>query len=146
MYVRVRLRPKASLGLKILMTSGTKKGTQIYFSFLSKVLAKESPPGSPTGSLWRGRPAYRAFCISLMSAPICAFATGYGVNCTSLLLLATWMCSFHHVPAHHAARLLLAHYHIHLLSVLHSHFSSLITLFGLLRPWRCRLCVPPKCQ
>jgi hypothetical protein len=32
---------KASTGLKILMTSGSKKGTQIYFSFLSKVPANE---------------------------------------------------------------------------------------------------------
>jgi hypothetical protein len=34
--------------LKILMTFGSKKGTQIYFSFLSKVLANKPPPGSPT--------------------------------------------------------------------------------------------------
>jgi hypothetical protein len=47
------------------MASGSKKGTQIYFSFLSKVPANEPPPGSPTGLLWRGRPVYRAFCISL---------------------------------------------------------------------------------
>jgi len=47
--------------LKILMASGSKKGTQIHFSFLSKVPANEPPPGSPTGSLWRGRPIYRAF-------------------------------------------------------------------------------------
>jgi hypothetical protein len=52
--------------LKILMASGSKKGTQIYFSFLSKVLAlNEPPPGSPTRPLWRGRPVYRAFCVSL---------------------------------------------------------------------------------
>jgi hypothetical protein len=56
---------KASLRLKILMTCGSKKGTQIYFSFLSKVPANEPPPGSPTGPLWRGRPIYMAFCISL---------------------------------------------------------------------------------
>jgi hypothetical protein len=47
------------------MTSGSKKGTQIYFSFLSKVPANKPPPDSPTEPLWRGRPAYRAFCISL---------------------------------------------------------------------------------
>jgi hypothetical protein len=52
---------KASLRLKILMTSGSKKGTQIYFSFLSKVPANEPPPSSPTGPLWRGKPAYKAF-------------------------------------------------------------------------------------
>jgi hypothetical protein len=51
--------------LKILMASRSKKGTQICFSFLSKVLANEPPPGSQTGSLWRRRPVYRAFCISL---------------------------------------------------------------------------------
>jgi len=37
--------------LKILMASGSKKGTQIWFSFLSNVPAKETPPGSPTGPL-----------------------------------------------------------------------------------------------
>jgi hypothetical protein len=31
------------------MTSGSKKGTQIYFYFLSKLPANEPPPGSPTG-------------------------------------------------------------------------------------------------
>jgi len=51
--------------LKILMASMSKKGTQIYFSFLSKVLENEPPPGSPTGPLGRERPIYRAFCISL---------------------------------------------------------------------------------
>jgi hypothetical protein len=51
--------------LKIIMASGSKKGTKIYFSFLSKVPANEPPPGSPQGPLWRGRTAYRAFCISL---------------------------------------------------------------------------------
>jgi hypothetical protein len=51
--------------LKILMACGSKKGTQIHFSFLSKVPANEPPPGSPTGPLWRGRAFYRAFCISL---------------------------------------------------------------------------------
>jgi hypothetical protein len=56
---------KASLRLKILMTSGSKKGTQIYFYFLSKVPANEPPPGSPTRPLWRGRPIYQAFSISL---------------------------------------------------------------------------------
>jgi len=55
---------KASLRLKILMTSGSKKGTQIYFSFVSKVPANEPTPGSLPGLLWRGRPVYRAFCIS----------------------------------------------------------------------------------
>jgi hypothetical protein len=37
--------------LKILMASGSKKGTQIYFSFLSKVLANEPPPGSATQNM-----------------------------------------------------------------------------------------------
>jgi len=37
--------------LKILMASGSEKGTQIYFSFLSKVLANEPPPFSPRGLL-----------------------------------------------------------------------------------------------
>jgi hypothetical protein len=51
--------------LKILMASGSKKGTQIYFSFLSKIPANKPPAVSPTGPLWRERPVYRVFCISL---------------------------------------------------------------------------------
>ena len=47
--------------LKILMSSGSKKGIQIYYPFLSKVSASESPPGSPTGPLWREMPVSRAF-------------------------------------------------------------------------------------
>jgi len=59
---------EASLRLKILMTFGSKKGTQIYFSFLSKVPTNEPSPGSPTGPLWRRRPVYRAVCISLKTS------------------------------------------------------------------------------
>jgi len=47
------------------MSSGSKKGTQIYFFFLSKIPANEPPPGSPTGPLWREIPVYRAFCVSV---------------------------------------------------------------------------------
>jgi len=47
------------------MNSGSKKGNQIYFSFLSKVPVNEPPSGSPAGPLWRGRPVYRAFFLSL---------------------------------------------------------------------------------
>jgi hypothetical protein len=48
--------------LKILMSSGSKKGTQIYLSFLSKSPGKRiPPPGSPTGPLWREIPVYKAF-------------------------------------------------------------------------------------
>ena len=50
--------------LKILMSSRSKKRTQIYFSFLSKVPANKPPPGSLTGPLWKGMPIYRAFSIS----------------------------------------------------------------------------------
>jgi hypothetical protein len=42
--------------LKISVASGSKKEPQIYFSFLSKVLANEPPLGSATGPLWRERP------------------------------------------------------------------------------------------
>jgi len=45
------LKFKVAPRLKILMTSRSKKETQIYFSFLSKVPANEPPPGSPTGPL-----------------------------------------------------------------------------------------------
>jgi len=44
--------------LKILMVSGSKKGTQIHFSFPSKVPSNEPPPSSPTGPLWGGRLVY----------------------------------------------------------------------------------------
>jgi len=47
--------------LKILMSSGSKKGTQIYYPFLSNVLASKSPPGSSMGPLWREMPISRAF-------------------------------------------------------------------------------------
>ena len=46
--------------LKILMSSGSKKRTQIYYTFLSKVPASESPSGSSTGPLWREMPISRA--------------------------------------------------------------------------------------
>jgi len=39
--------------LKILMSTGSKKGTQIFYPFSSKVLASESPPGSPVRPLWK---------------------------------------------------------------------------------------------
>jgi hypothetical protein len=42
---------QVALRLKLLMASGFKKGTQMYFSFLSKVPANEPPPGFPTGPL-----------------------------------------------------------------------------------------------
>jgi hypothetical protein len=43
--------------LKILMSSGSKKGTQIYYPFLSKRSPSESPPVSQGREI----PAYRAF-------------------------------------------------------------------------------------
>jgi len=55
--------------LKILMASGSKKGTQIYYSFLSKVSASESPPGSTMGLLWREMPVSRAFLNISSSVP-----------------------------------------------------------------------------
>jgi hypothetical protein len=50
--------------LKILMSSGSKKWTQIYFFFLPKIPAYEPPPGSSAGPLWRDT-RYRTFCISI---------------------------------------------------------------------------------
>jgi hypothetical protein len=47
--------------LKILMSSGSKEGTQIYYSFLSKIPPNVSPPDSPTGPLWREIPPRRAY-------------------------------------------------------------------------------------
>jgi hypothetical protein len=47
--------------LKILMSFGSKKGTQIYFFFLSKIPANEPPPRFPLGPLWREIPVYRAY-------------------------------------------------------------------------------------
>jgi len=58
------LKFQMALRLKILKASRSKKGTQIYFSFLLKVLANEPLPGSPTRPLWRGRRIYRTFCVS----------------------------------------------------------------------------------
>jgi len=61
------LKLQMSPRITILMTPDP-KGTQIYSSCLSKVPANEPPPGSPTGPLWRGKPAYRAFCVSLKTS------------------------------------------------------------------------------
>jgi len=43
------------------MSSDSKKGAQMYYPFLSKFLASESPTGSPMGPLWREIPTYRTF-------------------------------------------------------------------------------------
>jgi hypothetical protein len=42
-----------------------RKEPRYTFSFLSKIHANESLPGSPTGPLWREIPVYRAFCLFL---------------------------------------------------------------------------------
>jgi hypothetical protein len=47
--------------LKILMSFASMKETQIYYPFLSKVPASESPPGSQMGPLWREMPISREF-------------------------------------------------------------------------------------
>jgi hypothetical protein len=52
-------------GRQIEWPLGPRKEPRYTFSFLSKVLANEPPPGSPTGPLWREIIVYRAFCISL---------------------------------------------------------------------------------
>jgi len=46
---------------EILITSGSKKGTQIYYYFSLKVPADEPPPGTPVEPLWREILVYRAF-------------------------------------------------------------------------------------
>ena len=50
--------------LKIFMSSGSKKWTQIYISFLSKIPTYEPHAGSTTGTLWRDT-GYRALFIFL---------------------------------------------------------------------------------
>jgi hypothetical protein len=50
--------------LKILMPSGSKKGSQIYFSFLSKSY-QTNPLQVPQQGPYGERAVYRAFCISL---------------------------------------------------------------------------------
>jgi hypothetical protein len=51
---------------KSFISSGSKKETQIYFSFSQNVPASESPPGSPMGP-YKEIPAYRAFFTYLLS-------------------------------------------------------------------------------
>jgi hypothetical protein len=53
------LKFQMALRLKILMASGSKKGTQMCFYFPLKVLANEPPPDSPRELLRKGRPVYR---------------------------------------------------------------------------------------
>jgi len=60
--------------LKILMSSGPSKGTQIYYPFLSKSPGKRIPSWLPNGALHGERSAYRAFLhlswyISLSQRP-----------------------------------------------------------------------------
>jgi hypothetical protein len=45
---------------KGLMSFGSKTGARYTFSFLSKIPANKTPPGSPTGPLWKEIPVYRA--------------------------------------------------------------------------------------
>jgi len=59
--LKFQMAPK----LKILMSFGSMKGSQIYFSFHSKMPANECPPGFPTQPLWRQILVYGVFCISL---------------------------------------------------------------------------------
>jgi hypothetical protein len=47
--------------LKILIPSGSMKGTQIYYLFLSKSPSKQIPSRFPVGPLWRQMPDYREF-------------------------------------------------------------------------------------
>jgi len=56
------LLPKFQMAsrLKILMPSGSKKGIQIYYPFLSKSPGKSIPSRFLAGPLWRETPAYRA--------------------------------------------------------------------------------------
>ena len=63
---KVQMAPR----LKILMSSGSKKGTLIYYSFLSRVPSSESPPGSRTEPLWREMPVSRAFLDILPGFPV----------------------------------------------------------------------------
>jgi len=55
--------------LKILISSGSKKGTRIYYPFSHKVPASKSPPGYPLGPAGREISACRAFL--LLSQYIC---------------------------------------------------------------------------
>jgi hypothetical protein len=56
--------------LKILMSSGSKKGTQIYYPLLSKVPASESPPDSPTGPCGERYPYPEPFLTYLPESPV----------------------------------------------------------------------------
>jgi len=55
--------------LKILISSGPKKGTQIYYPFSQKVLASKSPPGSPAGPLWKELSLSRDFSTCSPGTP-----------------------------------------------------------------------------
>jgi hypothetical protein len=59
------LKSQMAPKLKIFMSAGAIKRPQLFFSILSKILANEHSPGSPTGALWKEILLYRVFCISL---------------------------------------------------------------------------------
>jgi len=56
--------------LKILMSSGSKKGTQMYYPFLSKVPASQSPPGSPAGPCGERCTYLEPFLTYLLGSPV----------------------------------------------------------------------------
>jgi len=56
--------------LKILMSSGSKKGTQMYCPFLSKVPASESPPGPHCGPYGERYPYPEPFLSYLPGSPV----------------------------------------------------------------------------
>jgi len=51
--------------LKILMSSGSQKETQMYFFFSLESPGKQTPSEFPKRALWREISVYTAFCISL---------------------------------------------------------------------------------
>jgi hypothetical protein len=56
--------------LKIPKSPGSKRKTQIYYLFLSKVLASESPPGSPTGLYGERCPYPEPFLTYVPGSPV----------------------------------------------------------------------------
>ena len=63
-------RYQMALRIKILMSSGSKKLTQIYYPFHSKVPSSESPPGSPTGPCGERCLYPEPFLTYLLGSPV----------------------------------------------------------------------------
>ena len=84
--------------LKSLCPLGPKKEHSYATLYPQRVPASESPPGSPTGPLWRKISAYRAFLTLTLSGTVCLTTS---TNQMSTNHMSTNHVSTNHVSTNH---------------------------------------------